>query len=62
MIRRLDFEECEEILGKFQSKIDCQMKLEQIFEEYKRQNQEVPKGFNKMAAIVNKKYSWITKE
>ena len=62
IIRRLGSEECEEILSKFESKIDCQMKLEQIFEECKRQNQEVPKGFNKMAAIVNNKYSWITKE
>ena len=62
IIRRLGSEECEEILSKFESKIDCQMKLEQIFEECKRQNQEVPKGFNKMAAIINKKYSRITKE
>ena len=38
------------------------MTLEQIFEECKRQNQEVPKGFDKMVAIVNKKYSKITKE
>ena len=62
IIRRLDSEECEEILGKFQSKIDCQMKLEQIFEECKKHKQEVPKGYTKMVAIVNKKYSRITKE
>ena len=62
IIRRLDSEECEELLGKFQSKIDCQMKLEQIFEECKKQEQEVPKGFDKMVAIVNKKYSRITKK
>ena len=62
ILDRLDSEECEELLGKFQSKIDCQMKLEQIFEESKKQKQEVPKGFDKMVAIVNKKYSRITKE
>ena len=62
IIGRLDSEECEELLGKFESKIDCQMKLEQIFEECKKQKQEIPKGFNKMVAIVNKKYSRITKE
>ena len=62
ILARLDSEECEELLGKFQSKIDCQMKLEQIFEECKKQKQEVPKGYDKMVAIVNKKYSRITKE
>ena len=62
IIERLDSEECEELLGKFESKIDYQMKLEQIFEECKKQQQEIPKGFDKMVAIVNKKYSRITKE
>ena len=62
ILDRLDSEECEELLGKFQSKIDCQMKLEQIFEECKKQKQEVPIGYDKMVAIVNKKYSQITKE
>ena len=62
IIERLDSEECEELLGKFESKIDCQMKLEQIFEEYKKHNEEIPEGYNKMVAIVNKKYSRITKE
>ena len=62
IIDRLDSEECEELLGKFQSKIDCQMRLEEIFEECKKHKEEIPKGFNKMVAIVNKKYSKITKE
>ena len=62
ILNRLDSEECEELLGKFQSKIDCQMKLEQIFEECKKYKQEIPKGFTKMVAIVNKKYSRVTKE
>ena len=60
IIDRLDSEECEELLGKFESMIDCQMKLEQIFEECEKQ--EIPKGFEKMVAILNKKYSRITKE
>ena len=47
IIDRLDSEECEELLGKFESKIDCQIKLEQIFEECKKQKQEIPKGFDK---------------
>ena len=54
-INRLDSEECEELLGKFENKIDSQMKLEQIFEKCKKQKQEVPKGFDKMVALVNKK-------
>ena len=62
IIERLESEECEELLGKFESKIDCQMRLEQIFEECKKHKEEIPKGFNKMVAIVNKKYSRITKE
>ena len=62
ILNRLDSEECEELLGKFQSKIDSQMKLKQIFEECKNQKKEVPKGYDKMVAIVNKKYSRITKE
>ena len=62
ILDRLDSEECEELLAKFENKIDCQMKLEDIFEEYKKQKQEIHKGFDKMVAIVNKKYSRITKE
>ena len=62
ILDRLDSEECEELLGKYESKIDCQIKLEQIYKEYKEQKQDVPKGFSKMVAIVNKKYSCITKE
>jgi len=62
ILHRLGSEECEELLGKFESKIDCQMKLQEIFEECKKQKQEIPKGFDKMVAIVNKKYSRITKE
>ena len=62
ILNRLDFEECEELLGKFQSKINCQMKLEQIFLECKKQKQKIPKGFDKMVAIINKNYSRITKE
>ena len=62
ILNRLDSEECEELLAKFESKIDCQMKLEQIFQQCKKHQQEIPKGFDKMVAIVNKKYSRITKE
>ena len=62
ILDRLNSEECEELLAKFQSKIDCQMKLEQIFEECKKQMLEVPKGYDKIVAIVNKEYSQITKE
>ena len=62
ILDRLDSEECEELLAKFQSKIDCQMKLEQIFEECKNLKQDLPEGFDKMVAIVIKKYSRITKE
>jgi len=42
--------------------IDCKIKLEQIFKEYKKQKQEISKGFDKMIAIVNKNHSQITKE
>jgi len=62
ILDRLDSEECEELLGKFESKINCQMKLQEIFDECKKQEQEIPKGFDKMIAIVNRKYSRITKE
>ena len=62
ILDRIDSEECEELLGRFQSKIDCQMKLEQIFKECKKQELEVPKEFVDMVAIVNKKYSRITKQ
>ena len=62
ILDRLDSEECEELLSQFQSKIDSQMKLEQIFEVCRTKKQEVPEGFDKMVAIVNKKYSRITKE
>jgi len=62
ILDRLESEECEELLGKFKSKIDCQMKLEQIYKQFIEQRQEIPTGFLNMVAIVNKKYSRITKE
>ena len=62
ILDRLNSEECKELLAKFQSKINCQMKLEQIFEECKKQKLEVPKGYVKMVAVLNKEYSQITKE
>ena len=62
ILDRLDSEECEEILEKYKSKIDSQMKLEQIYKQFTEQQQEAPKGFSKMVAIVQKKYSHITKE
>ena len=62
IIERLGSEECKELLEMFESKIYCQIKLEQMFEEYKKQKQEIPKGFDKMVAIIKKKYSQITKE
>ena len=62
ILYRLDSEACEELLGRYQSKIDCQMRLEEIFNECKKQQQEIPEGFSKMVTIVNKKYLRITKE
>jgi len=62
ILDRLDLEDCEELLGRYQSKIDCQMRLEEISIECKQQQQNIPKGFSKMVAIVIKKYSRITKE
>ena len=62
IVERLDSDKCKKLLEEFESKIDCQMKLEQIFEEYKKQKQDIPKGFHKMVGIVKKRYSQITKE
>ena len=62
ILDRLDSEACEELLAKYQSKIDCQMKLVEIYNECKEQQQEIPAGFKKMVTIVNKKYSRIAKE
>ena len=62
ILDRLDSKACEELLGKYQSRINCQMRLEEIFNEFKKQHREVPKGFSEMVAIVNKKYSRITIE
>ena len=46
ILYRLDSEACEELLGRYQSKIDCQMRLEEIFNECKKQQQEIPEGFS----------------
>ena len=62
IVKSLDSAECKELLEKFECKIDCQMKLEQIFEECRKQKQKIPKRFDKMVAIVNKEYSQITKK
>jgi len=62
ILDRLELEDCEELLGRYQSKIYCQMRLEEIFIECKKQQRKVPKGFPNMIAIVNNRYSRITKE
>ena len=39
ILDRLDSEDCEELLARYQSKIDCQMKLVEIYTECKKQQQ-----------------------
>jgi len=62
ILDRLDSKECEELLGKYDMKINCQMKLEQTYEDWRKRQQEMPTGFLNMVAVVRKKYSEITKE
>ena len=49
----------EEILRKFEEKIDNSMKLKTIYEKFKKQ---VPQEYCKMIAIIDKNYSEITLE
>ena len=62
ILDRLGHKECEELLRKFESKIYCQMKLQEIYEENKSLKYEIPNGFENMVAVINKKYWEITKE
>ena len=64
ILERLHHKECKELLYKFESKIFCQMKLQEIYEEHRklRNKAQIPEGFENMVAVINKNYWEITKE
>ena len=63
MIQYLDLEVCQEMMSQYELKLHCKMKLQQIYEECKKENLDFPTGYHKLVAVVsNKIFSHITKE
>lgn len=54
---------CEEMLTQYEQKLSSQMKLQEIYNYCMSEKQEIPKGYDKMVAIVNNKVFYrITKK
>ena len=64
LIQSLESSECcEAMLNQFEEKIDSQMKLKEIYEHCIMEERDIPIGYDKMVAIVNRKiFSRITIE
>ena len=63
IIQYLGSDRCEELLSQYESKIDCKMKLQDIYEQCKQEELDIPMGYDRMIAIVsNKIFCRITKE
>ena len=54
---------CEQLLDQYEEKLSIKMKLQDIYEYCQKQQENLPKGFHKMVAIVQDKiFSRITLE
>ena len=63
IIQSLDSDKCMELIDQYENKIDARMKLEHIYEHYKKEDLTPPEEYHKMVAIIsNKVFSTITKE
>jgi len=62
LLHSLKAKKCLKLLETFEQKIDATMKLKKIAEYYCEAAQHPPKGYYKMAAIVKKDFSSITKK
>ena len=61
IVASLNSKKCELLLVQFEKKVDARIKLNEIYEHCKKQN-DFPKGFHKMVVITNKLFSDITKK
>ena len=61
IVSSLNSKKCELLLNQFNKKIDTKMKLAEIYQQCKKQN-DFPKGFDKMFAIIKKPFRTITKK
>jgi len=62
LLHSLKAKKCLKLLETFEQKIDATMKLKKIAEYYCKAAQHPPKRYYKMAAIVKKDFSSITKK
>lgn len=63
IIQYLDSDRCEKMLSQYELKLNCKMKLEEIYIQCKKENLDIPRGNHKLVAVVkNKIFSRITKE
>ena len=61
VVSSLNSKKCESLLDQFSKKIDAKIKLIEIYEQCKREN-DFPKGFDKMIAIIKRPFRSITKK
>jgi len=62
IIKRINAPKAYIMLEKFKSKVDYQMKLQYVFEHFRKNKRALPDGYYLMTAIINKDYSEITLE
>ena len=62
LMSKLNAEECLRLLRLFETKVCGKMKLQQLHEHSLQGSVNIPEGYHKMIAIVNKIFSDITKE
>ena len=62
IIKRVDAPKAYNMLEKFKSKVDYQVKLQYVFEHFRKNKAELPAGYFVMMGIINRDYSEITLE
>ena len=63
LLSNLQSDKCSEWLTMYEGRLDCKMKLEYINEQCKKENMEIPDGYEKMVAIIsNRNFFTITLE
>jgi len=63
IVQFLESDRCEEMLSQYELKLNYKMKLEEIYEQCKKDKLDIPRGYHQLVAVVqNKIFNRITKE
>ena len=63
IIQYLGSDRCVKMLRQYEQKLNYKMRLEEIYEQCKKEKLDVPRGYRRLVAVVNNKiFSSITKE